>query len=204
MLGPELSRGVGKRKSVQRDLQRPYTPLPLIGMVGFLHGRDELLSSGRWSEGDRLFLVGTTTPALDGGSYLMEHHGILKGRPTEFISDSEQEFAERAIRTAHTQAATSGRPISGGGLVMALAQEAILGTLGAQVRFPTTTRRDVVLFGEGGPRALYAVPTDQIDKFRSIWKGFPYAEIGIVEGDSLIVENLVDISVLVLQERWGL
>jgi len=37
-----------------------------------------------------------------------------------------------------------------------------------------------LLFGEGGPRAIYSVPEAKTKEFLNIWKGYPIREIGTV------------------------
>ena len=45
----------------------------------------------------------------------------------------------------------------------------------------------MALFGEGGPRAIYAVPPDRLAPFLQLFRGFPTALIGTAGGDSLRV-----------------
>ena len=119
-----------------------------------------------------------------------------------FSPEGEVDFAERARKTARMKAASSGRALAGGGLAVALAKDAAESSRGAQVVLPVPTRRDVVLFGEGGPRALYSVPLGKVPLFRTIWKGYPLLEIGRVEGKTLTVEGAFSLPLEELTSRW--
>jgi phosphoribosylformylglycinamidine synthase len=69
-----------------------------------------------------------------------------------------------------------------------------------KMSFPT--RLDVFLFGEGTPRAIYAVPSNKVVQFRLIWNGFPFVELGRIGGNYLTLENIFDLPVPVLTEKW--
>ncbi|MCF4150297.1 phosphoribosylformylglycinamidine synthase subunit PurL [Dethiosulfovibrio sp. F2B] len=182
----------------------PILPTPLVGTVGFVENPEELLSSGNWRERDRLFYVGMPNPRLDGGSYLQNKTGRIWGKPLDFDGELENEFILRAIETAKRRAASSGMPIAGGGLAVALAKEAGTSGLGASISIPFPTRRDVLIFGEGGPRAVYSVPKNRLVLFRALWKGYAVTEIGQVGGNRLTLDDLVDLSVSEIRESWNL
>ncbi len=179
-------------------------PSPLIGTVGFIDHESHLIRSGKWEEGNRIFCVGAPAPALDGGSYLLEKTGKIMGRPAEFAPETERDFGKRAIETARNGAAASGHPLAGGGLAVALAKEAALSGLGASISMGSGSEPEIALFGEGGPRAVYAVPEDRLVMFRAIWNGFEIKEMGRVTGDRLIIDDKIDLSVKSIRESWGL
>lgn len=177
-------------------------PTPVVGTVGVIDSPDHYLRSGTWQEGDHLFLVGAMNAPLDGSQYLLQATGKTMGRPLPFTPEIETDFSLRALKTARQQLAHSGRPIAGGGLAAALVKEAVMTGLGAAMRMPFPTRMDVFLFGEGTPRALYAVPSDKVVQFRLVWNGFPFVELGQIGGNYLTLENIFDLPVPVLTERW--
>ncbi len=170
-------------------------PTPVIGTVGVIPSQEALLPSGRWRDGDVLFQVGPCVPTLAGSQYLRMVTGKVSGRPLEFQPDVESGFVRRALRTASDQAASSGRVVAGGGLAVALARESAESGLGAAVSFEIPTRKDVLLFGEGGARAVYSVPMMKVPLFKSIWRGFPLLELGRVSGDILAVNGALSVPV---------
>ncbi len=178
------------------------SPTPVVGTVGLLPSIDAYLPSGQWKEGDRLFLAGPCNASLGGSQYLLSLGHRKAERPLMFSPEAEVDFAERARKTARMKGASSGRALAGGGLAVALAKDAAESSLGARVVLPVPTRQDVVLFGEGGPRALYSVPLGKVPLFRTIWKGYPLLEIGRVEGDTLTVEGAFSLLLEELTSRW--
>ena len=176
-------------------------PTPVVGTVGILPSADAALPAGSWKEGDVLFLVGPCNPSLGGSRYLLSQ-GRLEGRPLPFSPEAEKDFVERALKTASSKAAHSGRAISGGGLAAALAKESMESGVGASVAVPVPTRKDVFLFGEGGARALYAVPMSRVPLFKALWSGYPCIPIGRAGGDSLSVEGAFSLPVAELLTKW--
>jgi len=177
-------------------------PTPVVGIVGLIETEDHLLPSGKWEEGDHLFYVGAPNPVLSGSEYQRLRTGTVKGRPLDFNSSAEMDFLERALKTASAGLARSGRVIKGGGLCVALAKECIANGSGIRMKVNIPTRKDVFLFGEGGPRAIYAVPSNRVVLFRKMWEGFPFMMLAKVEGDSLHIEDTLDIPVEYLEKAW--
>ena len=170
-------------------------PTPVIGTVGVIPSVGQFLPSGRWHDGDVLFQVGPCIPSLAGSQYLLMREGRNRGRPLEFLPDVEAGFVRRALKTARDGVASSGRAVAGGGLAVAIAREATESGLGAVVSFEIPTRRDVLLFGEGGARALYSVPMAKVPLFKSLWRGFPLLELGRVQGAELEINGVISVPV---------
>jgi phosphoribosylformylglycinamidine synthase len=178
-------------------------PTPLVVAVGLIDDPSELLRWGRWAKGDRLFLVGTVASSLSGSQYQQHRLGVLRGRPLAVSFEMEREFVDKARSTARLQLARSGRPIAGGGLAVALAKETHQSGTGALVHMAVPTRPDVLLFGEGGPRALYAVPAQKLEAFRKNWASFPLTEIGIVGGEALHIRGLCSLTLAEISQGLG-
>lgn len=177
-------------------------PSPLVGVVGLIRNESEMIRCGSWEEGDHIFYVGLSDPSLSGSRYQMQKIGTPKGRPLVFNGEAESDFVARALETAREGLARSGRAIAGGGLASALAKECISSGIGAEMKLNIPTRKDILLFGEGGPRAIYAVPSDKIVEFRHAWRGFPIVMLAKAGGRSLYVEGHISIEVEELQKIW--
>jgi phosphoribosylformylglycinamidine synthase len=107
----------------------------------------------------------------------------------------ERAFAERALATSRRSCVRGGRVVAGGGLAAALAKCVIFAGIGMEVDMEAFGGEDstATLFGEGGPRAVYAVQPDGEDKFISIWEGYPAFRIGSFGGDSLKIRGIIDV-----------
>ncbi|MDD4365115.1 MAG: phosphoribosylformylglycinamidine synthase subunit PurL [Synergistales bacterium] len=178
-------------------------PTPLVVAVGLIDDPSGLLLSGRWQKGDRLFLTGTVAASLAGSQYQILRLGQGRGRPLDPSFEAEREFIEKALATARAGLAHSGRPLAGGGLAVALAKEAARSNLGAIVSLPLPTRADILLYGEGGPRALYSVPPERVEAFLEIWNGFPLTEIGVTGGVALHVQGHFSLSLAEIDRALG-
>ncbi len=177
-------------------------PSPLVGTVGLIESPSRMVRSGSWAEGDRIFYVSYGEPSLAGSSYLMKTKNLIAGKPLDFAPKEEADFMDRALATAKESIPSSGRAIAGGGLAVALAKEAAESGLGAEIEI-SMDRQDISLFGEGGPRAIYAVPAEKVDRFTSIW-GDRAREIGTVKGDRLTIKSVLDLTVKSIAESWGI
>jgi phosphoribosylformylglycinamidine synthase len=177
-------------------------PTPLVCSVGLILSGKRPLSSGNWNEGDHLYLVGMENAAIPGSHFQVTFQGLLKGRPIPPSPEMELDFMERSLLTAEKELANSGVPILGGGLAVALSKEAIKSGLGAEVQIETLTNPAVLFFGEGGARALYAVPSTKLIEFLQVWKGFPLRPIGRVSGSDLRLPGSTPIPIETLTKTW--
>ena len=172
--------------------QSRILPTPLVAAVGLVDGSP--LRWGRWQKGDRLFLAGTVAASLAGSQYQLLRLGSSRGRPLAPSFEAEGDFIAKALETSRLGLARSGRALAGGGLAVALVREAVDSAIGAVVNLSVPTRPDVLLYGEGGPRALYSVAPDQVESFVGLWQGFPLLEIGLVGGAALHVRGTFSLS----------
>lgn len=177
-------------------------PTPVAGTVGVIPTPEDYLPSGEWAEGDMLIMVGPINSSLAGSHYIRSLGMAEGGRPLLFSGEAEKDFSERALKTARKHVARSGRAIAGGGLAAALIKDGAGSGMGASLALPVPTRKDVVLFGEGGARALYAVPISKLPLFRSLWSGYPVLELGRAGGDALSVEGTFSFTVDELTTLW--
>ena len=177
-------------------------PTPLVCSVGLIPSGTRPLLPGNWKEGDQLYLVGMENAVIPASHFQVTIQGTLKGRPIPPSPEMERDFMERSLLTAERGLADSGLTILGGGLAVALAKEAITSGLGAEIRTETLTHPAVLLFGEGGARALYAVPPRKVFEFLQVWKGFPLRQVGIVSGSALRLPNSEPLPIETLSKTW--
>jgi phosphoribosylformylglycinamidine synthase len=177
-------------------------PSPLVCTVGLIPSGQKPLLPGKWKEGDELYLVGMENAAIPGSHFQVSCLGILKGRPIPPAPEMEKEFMDRALLTASQGIPNSGTSLQGGGLGVALAKEALASGFGAEISFSIPTLPVVLLFAEGGARALYSVPPSREKEFLEVWKGFPTRHIGKVKGKDLCLPGTEAIPVSTLLKVW--
>ncbi len=208
----DLSECVRGLATVCRDLECPVVsgnvslynetprggiyPTPVVVAAGLVSHCGYYLPAGEAKEGDAVYLVGLEPGSLGASRWQILCSENSRAKPQgithKYDAKMEEKFAERATETTRKGAAGSARALAGGGLAVALAQEAIASNLGMDISLPAGDLT-AVLFGEGGPRALYFVSEENREKFMTIWEGYPVANIGTVDGASLNIQNTLNI-----------
>ncbi|MEG1799262.1 MAG: phosphoribosylformylglycinamidine synthase subunit PurL, partial [Synergistaceae bacterium] len=98
--------------------------------------------------------------------------------------------------------ASSARAVAGGGISVALANEAIASSVGMDITMNAETSLEALLFSEGGARAIYSVPADKCCEFERIWAGFPCRKIGSASGCALTLNGILDIPLSTLKKTF--
>jgi phosphoribosylformylglycinamidine synthase len=169
----------------------PILPTPVIGMVGRLPDVRNAGAVAFSNYGDRIALVGSFNPARD-GSELAKLYGSA---PAGALPDKDVS----AIRSAHDRVRQgirdgtlrSAHDIAEGGLAVALAECCIAGGVGAIIRLPD----GLDPFGEDlGTAFVVSGPTEGLEDLLTI---------GVVGGQELIVQDLLNIPVSELQSAHG-
>jgi phosphoribosylformylglycinamidine synthase len=209
----ELSECVSALAAVCRDLDCPVVsgnvslynettrggiyPTPLVVTAGLIPHWAYYVPCGAAMEGDAVYLVGPKFGVLGASRWQVLNDESMTPRGTTYKYDPQMEtsFAARARMTSHRAGIESARVIAGGGLAAALAKEAVASNVGMDVDLGDLNEFETVrmLFGEGGPRAVYMVHEENEDKFLSIWEGYPTIRLGRVGGDSLSIRDILNL-----------
>ncbi len=167
----------------------PILPTPVIGTVGLIDDRDAAVPM-RWSDGDRLFLLGD--PGDDAGalaaSELAWRRGERTGIPRLDLPSAARVprlmaslARERIVRGAHDA--------SVGGIGLALARMAIASEVGASVAL-RSDRATAAVFGERAGRVVVAVAPHHEARLQRLAQdaGVPSRRIGRAGGDQLSID----------------
>lgn len=165
-------------------------PTPEIGVVGLLDDVERRVGPAFAADGDRIVLVGETTPGLAGSAYAALAGGAPEDRPPAI--DLEREVACQAfVRDAIARGlVASAQDVAAGGLAVALAEAAIFGGRGARVRIGVANSPAVELFGESPSRLVLSCRPKAVAALVGLARSYrlPVEEIGVVGGDRLVVE----------------
>jgi phosphoribosylformylglycinamidine synthase len=170
-------------------------PVPLVVTAGLVPHFAYFVRCGCVEEGDLVYLVGPKTGSLGASRWqtlCSDASMTPRGATCAFDAPLERAFASRALATSRKAVARSARVIAGGGAAVALAKEMLASGVGMNVSFRSGDALSM-LFGEGGPRALYFVHSESADKFLSLWDGYPVILLGSAEGSSLSIEGMREI-----------
>ena len=156
---------------------RSIDPTPVVGCVGLV--ADVRRVPGRWREGDVILLASAGEVSLAGSEY-QARFGEVSGVPAALDLAAEAALVAWLWRTASR--ASLAHDVAAGGLAVALAEAAIHSGIGAELDL---TKDVVTLFGEGGGRAIVALPAEQVevDPTGSV---VSVRRIGVVGGASIL------------------
>jgi phosphoribosylformylglycinamidine synthase len=181
-------------------------PTPVIGGVGLIDDVDKMVTLALGPGEQDLVLIGETRGHVGLSLYLgaFEDPKIGAPPPVDLIAERRHgDLVRRLIGAGHVSAC---HDVSDGGLLVALAEMALSGDVGAEIAVPDDVPLPLDwLFGEDQGR--YIIQTADADAVlrEAAGAGVPAAEIGKSGGASLTVSGLGTISVSALRashEGW--
>jgi phosphoribosylformylglycinamidine synthase II len=180
------------------DPERAVFPTPTIGMMGLVEDIDHVTTQWFKDPGDIIFLLGTNREELGGSEYLRAIHGVTRGPVPTIDLEFEKKLQASVLEAIRLGRIKSAHDVSDGGLAIALAEACISNRdsqSGAIVELDDTIRADCLLFGESQSRIIISCgPADAglVEKWFAD-QGIPAARIGVVGGDHLKINELVDL-----------
>ncbi len=183
-------------------------PTPTIAGVGLLGDWKKMARIGSASDGDKVIMIGSDGSHLGSSIYLRDILGSTDGPPPEvdlFAERRNGNFVRSVIRNGQ---ATACHDISSGGLALALAEMAMSSGKGLKISL-SEGRGEThgLLFGEDQARYVLTVPAD-VASFvcaNAEGAGVPFRRLGTVEGDALVVDDLLSLPIQQLRhahESW--
>jgi len=179
----------------------PILPTPAIGAVGLIEDVAKTARIGFPGEDLAILLVGESAGHLDQSLYLREIHGVESGPPPPVDLAVERRngdlvrglIAEGLVATCHD--------VSDGGLLVALAEMAMAGGIGAPLDLPADA---ALLFGEDQARYIVAVRQADFIAERAAAAGVAVTRIGTTGGDRLTLGgDSIPVAVLkAAHESW--
>jgi phosphoribosylformylglycinamidine synthase II len=187
---------------------RGILPTPSIGGVGLLDDFTKSATLAFKAEGEAILLIGETQGWLGQSVYLRDVCGREQGAPPPVDLAAEKRNGDVVRGMIHAGTATSAHDVSDGGLLIALAEMAISGGLGAQLSAaPESIVPHAYWFGEDQARYIVTVTAEQaglvLAKMRGA--GVPCTRIGTTGGESIQIAGQDPVSVKALAtafESW--
>ena len=187
---------------------RGILPTPSIGGVGLLDDFTKSATLAFKAGGEAILLIGETQGWLGQTVYLRDICGREEGAPPPVDLAAEKRNGDVVRGMIRAGTATAAHDISDGGLLIALAEMAIAGGIGAQLlAAPGSIVPHAYWFGEDQARYLVTVPAEQAGLVLAKMKGagVPCARIGTTGGDAIAVVGEEPVSVASLKagfESW--
>jgi phosphoribosylformylglycinamidine synthase len=162
-------------------------PTPTIGGVGLLKDVNRMATIAFKREGDAIVLIGKTSGHLGQSVYLREVEGKEEGAapPVDLAAEKKNgDFVRALIEEGR---ADTVHDISDGGLLVAIAEMALAGNIGA-VLAPGTIP---FLFGEDQARYVLAAPHDAAERivFEAKRAWLAAVLLGVTGGDKITIEG---------------
>jgi phosphoribosylformylglycinamidine synthase subunit PurL len=169
-------------------------PTPEIGVVGLLDDVAARVGPGWRAAGDRVLVVGETTPGLAGSAYADLAGLAAEDGPPSLDLDRERQLQAFVREAISRGLLASAQDVSSGGLAVALAECALWGDddrgLGARLRLAVASSPAVDLFGESPSRLVVSCPSRHVPAVVLLARqhGLPIEELGEIGGDQLVIE----------------
>ncbi|HWA45634.1 MAG TPA: phosphoribosylformylglycinamidine synthase subunit PurL [Hypericibacter adhaerens] len=184
-------------------------PTPAIGGVGLLKDASRAVSLSFKQEGDAILLLGETQGHLGQSLALRELAGREDGPPPPVDLAAERRHGDLVRALIAEGKLTACHDLSDGGLLVALAEMAMAGRIGASLELPAAAKATPLawLFGEDQGRYLVTCAAAEAEALlgRAQKAGVPALRLGQVEGLALTVAGHGSISVAELSrtnEGW--
>jgi phosphoribosylformylglycinamidine synthase len=180
-------------------------PTPMIAMVGLMDDVEMHLTPWWKAEGDAIVLLGRTREELGASEYLAAVHGLVRGAPPWIDLEAEKRLHRVCLEATQQHLLRSAHDVGEGGLAMALIECSFGGPgLGARVAVERGIRTDALLFGESQSRMLVSVRRRHLGALKDLARreDVPCTVLGETRGRSLVIGDLVELSVEAARERW--
>jgi phosphoribosylformylglycinamidine synthase len=129
-------------------------PTPAIGGVGLLDDWEQSATIAFKSEGETLLLLGHSTGHVGQSLWLEVCHGRREGQAPPVDLSVERRLGEVVRKLIASGLVTAVHDISDGGALVAIAEMALAGGIGARVTLPSVANPAAVMFGEDQGRML--------------------------------------------------
>lgn len=182
-------------------------PTPVIGMLGVIDDVSKSLQSSFRNEGDLIAIIGKSAVEMGGSEYLSVIHGVVAGKLPEINYNYERNLHDFLVLAAELKAISSAHDISLGGIAVTIAECCVLNQdqpLGARIVLEFYMRPDFALFGEGGGRVVISFSPENTSLVEQLAKasGVDIDVVGIVSGESLEINELINIPVSQLADKY--
>jgi phosphoribosylformylglycinamidine synthase len=184
---------------------RAILPTPTIGGVGVIDDFTASASIAFKGEGEAILLVGETTGWLGQSLYLRDMCAREDGAPPPVDLVEERENGDFVRGLILEGIATAAHDVSDGGLLVALAEMAMAGRMGARLdEPPTDIPTHAFWFGEDQARYVATVKPEAVEAViaRAQAASIPVRPLGVTGGTALTLSGERPILVKALVERF--
>ncbi len=189
------------------DPERAVFPTPTIGMIGLVEDIDHITTQWFKDTGDIILLVGDNREHIGASEYLHTIFGQNRGEVPALDLTTEKKLQETLLVAIRSGLVKSAHDCSDGGLAVAVAECCISNPdqqIGASIFLADALRPDSLLFGEAQSRVVISCHPDSAARLESLFRHMYLScqRIGIVGGNRLKINDLVEVSVEHMADTW--
>ncbi len=175
-------------------------PTPIVGVIGVIDNLDAPPPGQKWSEGDRLIVIGPEPEGLSGSAWAFEQ-GHRKGILRELNYDIHKKICEITRELVQKKLVTAVHDVSVGGIGVATAEMAIASGVGCSLARISSHE---ALFSESLSRVVLAINPDELTNVEEILTAaeVPKARIGLAHGDRFTIKGLLDLELQSMKNKW--
>ena len=180
-------------------------PTPAIGGVGLLPNIDQRCDLAFKQDGDVILVVGETKGHL-GASIWARENGVEIGAPPPVDLDAERSNGDFVRGLIHDGTVSAVHDVSDGGLLVAVAEMAMAGGIGAKIN-ASADHTHAYLLGEDQARYIVTASANYADVIVKDAKAanIPIETLGIVAGEEILINDRDPVAVRALRaahENW--
>jgi len=162
-------------------------PTPAIGGVGLLDNWEKSATIGFKAPGETLVLLGHSTGHVGQSLWLEIIHQRREGMPPPVDLAVERRLGELMLTLIGEGLVSAAHDISDGGALVAIAEMALAGSVGARMTLPNVPNPGAILFGEDQGRMLVTTSDPDAVIARATGSNLFAATIGTVGGNAIEV-----------------
>ncbi len=169
----------------------PIYPTPVIGMLGIIENKNNIMTSGFKDKGDIIFLIGETKDDISSSEYLNFYHAVKYSKVPYFDLETEFKLQQIISKLIKNRLIRSAHDVSEGGLFSTLVESAIVHNLGFDITTDSEIRIDSFLFGESQSRVVVSVTPNKMNTFIDFMnqQNFPFLSLGHVTKGELRIDD---------------
>ncbi|OED34834.1 phosphoribosylformylglycinamidine synthase II [PVC group bacterium (ex Bugula neritina AB1)] len=199
-----------------QNVDGPIFPTPIVGVVGLIDNVQESEVAKRinsqffQNEGDLILLLGENKNEIGSSEFSENILGEkLSLCPTLDLA-VEKKLHEAVLLSSEKGLLNSAHDCSEGGLAVTLAESCMSAesaSLGAKIVLPNEEEipLNIILFGETQSRVVVSCDPSSLADIQDIClkNDTPVTVLGNVEGERLVIEDVLDLSVKELEHFWS-
>lgn len=182
-------------------------PTPVIGMLGIVEDVEKHVTNPKFKkDGDIIYYIGADRKGIGGSEYLHTIHGLTTGDAPELDLEFEVKLQDQILKLIQSQIVNAAHDISDGGLAITLAEMALLSGKGASVSLEELQGSGIEkLYSEAQSGVVVTLPAEkaaEFEKSMSEASDVPFYKLGLVDGDTLSIDQSIAIPVSALKQKY--